>query len=161
MKAVAAMLASMLAVAPASAQEWSAYFNMATFGAGGGSDAGGGLNFECGDKDSGAHNPGRPYMTLRLAEGTELNKKSALEDIVFWVGDGMSFTLPLVLERGSADTLAYVYSPETVPEVLEFISALREGQTFTALQGERRLASVDLEGSAAALQYVEGCIADG
>jgi hypothetical protein len=154
-------LAGLLLAGSAAAQEWQTYFNMATFGAGGGSDEGGWLNFECAGDDSGFSTAGEPYIALEVKAGVTLSKKSLGAGPTFWVGDDQSFALPMRLEAGSTTTLAYQYSAATVPEVLHFIAALRGGTSFSATLGNENIASIPLDGSNAALEFIEGCVADG
>ena len=148
-----------LLVSPAWADKWDTYYNMATFGAGGGADAGGWFNFECADEESGFSTAGQPYFTLRIGE--EFNRKKLTPDktITFWVDDGLSYVLPMRWEAQSTVSLVYDYSAETLEEMQDFIAALRRGDRATAWSGEQQLASVALDGSYAALEFVEGCIA--
>ena len=155
----ASLVAVALLVSPVPAQDWGSDFNMGTFAAGGGSDANGWLHFECADPDSGLGTAGRPHMSLRIKDGATLDKKS-VADLSFWVGDDKSFLLPMQFERGSTDLLVYRYSPETAAEVLYLIEALREGERFAANLGNDNVAAITLDGSHAALEFVEGCIAD-
>jgi hypothetical protein len=157
---LAIALASLLGAAPAAAQDWNTYFNMATFGAGGGSDANGWLNFECAGPDSGFSTAGRPHIALRVKDGVTLDKKSLEDGPTFWVGDDQSFLLPMQLQERSTTSLNYQYDEASVPQVLEFLAALRRGVRFSAMLGDENIAAITLEGSSAALQFVEGCIAD-
>lgn len=164
-KRIVPMLALVALAWPASAQDWGTGFNMGTHLAGGGSDANGWLSFECADKgsDSGFATEGQPFLSLRPMAGVVLSKKSIPHDgIAFWVGDDMSFLLPMSLEPGGK-TLSYDYSEESVQEVRYLVDALRQGKFVTAYAGgleDTRLVSITLEGSYGALEFIEGCIAD-
>jgi hypothetical protein len=132
---------------------------MATFGAGGGSDADGWFNFECAGSDSGFDSAGQPFFSLRIGERFE-NKKAPLEPMIdIWVDDGQSYLVPMSLEAQSTKSLSYDRNPEFFAEVQDLIAALRRGDRATAWSGERQLASVALDGSFAALEYVAACVA--
>lgn len=151
--------AGFLLIGPAWADEWSTYYNMATFGAGGGADDGGWMNFECAGSDSGFSTAGQPYFTLRIGQGFSRKKLTLEETITFFVDDGQSYVLPMSLELQSTDNLAYDHSPELLGEMQDFIAALRRGDWVTAWSGQRQLARVALDGSFAALEFVAACIA--
>lgn len=156
----ASLVAGALLASPALAQDWGSYFNMGTFAAGGGSDANGWLHFECAGPDSGFSTAGRPHISVRVRDGVELDKKTLAAGVWFWVGDGASYDVPVQLEQGSSTVLVYDYSAQSVPGVLDFIAALRRGERFGLVVGAENVASITLEGSHAALEYVEGCIAN-
>src|SRR5690606_28299583 len=80
--------AGFLLIGPAWADEWSTYYNMATFGAGGGADDGGWMNFECAGSDSGFSTAGQPYFNLRIGQGFSRKKLTLEETITFFVDDG-------------------------------------------------------------------------
>lgn len=141
------------------ADAWDTYFNMATFGAGGGTDAGGWFNFECADEDSGFSSAGQAHFTLRMGEEFAGEKPTPEKAITFFVDDGLSFVLPMSMQAESSVDLYYDYSAETLEEMLDFIAALRRGSRVTVWSGQQQLASVGLDGSSAALEYVEACVA--
>jgi hypothetical protein len=151
--------AAVLLIGPAWAGNWSNYYNMATFVAGGGADEGGWFNFECADEESGFSMAGQPFFDVTIGENF-YQKKAALEPtIIFAVDDGQSYLLPMRLEQNSTTHLHYDRNPETFPEMQDFIAALRRGNRVTAWSGEQQLASVTLDGSFAALEFVEACVA--
>ena len=153
------LVAGILLSGPAVAEKWSTYYNMATFGAGGGSDADGWFNFECAGSDSGFSTAGQPHFTLRIGEGFSRKKLVPEKTITFFVDDGLSYVLPMSPEVQSTVNLVYDHSAETLEEMQYFIAALRRGDRATAWSGSRQLASVALDGSFAALEFVEACIA--
>ncbi len=162
MKRPAVILISTLSLlASVEAQDWNGYFSMATFGAGGGSDENGWLNFECADPSSGFSTAGRAYMQMRLMEGVQLSKNSLPADVAFWVGDSQSYLFPMVLTPDTTNGLSYAYSAETTQEMLDFIAALREGNSVTAFLDDVRLIRIELQNSSSALSAIEGCVADG
>lgn len=144
---------------PVWADIWGTYYNMATFGAGGGADAGGWFNFECAGADSGFETAGQPYFSVRIGEEFIQEQLTLEETTAFWVDDGQSYALPMRLEAGSADNLSYEHSAQTLEEMRDFIAALRRGDRATVWSGQQQLASVALDGSYAALEYVEACVA--
>jgi len=153
------LLASILLIGPAWADNWSSYYNMATFGAGGGADEGGWFNLECADEESGFSMAGEPFFDVIIGEKFH-QKKAALEPMItFVVDDGRSYLLPMNLEQNSTTHLHYDRNPETFPEMQDFIAALRRGNQVTAWSGAQQLASVTLDGSFAALEFVEACVA--
>jgi hypothetical protein len=155
-----AMAMAVLAL-PASAQEWTTGFNMGTFLAGGGSDATGYLNFECADESSGFSTAGQPFITLTPMAGVVLNKKFVPKDgITFWVEDEFSYLLPMSLEAGG-QSLNYDYSAESVQSVRDLVAQLRKGSGVTAYAGDTRLVMIPLQGSAKALEFIDGCIQSG
>lgn len=156
---VALVASQVLLAGPVRAEAWDAYYNMATFGAGGGSDAGGWFNFECADEESGFGTAGQAHFSLRMGEDFTKEEFVPVKDIQFWVGDGKSFVLPMSPEADSAIDLKYDYSAETRQEMLWFIEALRQGDGVSAWSDDRQLARVALKGSSAALKDVEACVA--
>lgn len=153
------LLASILLIDPAWAGSWSNYYNMATFVAGGGTDEGGWFNFECADEESGFSMAGQPFFDVMIGEKFHQEKAALKPTVAFFVDDGQSYLLPMNLERDSTTHLHYDRNPETFPEMQDFIAALRRGNQVTAWSGEQQLVSIALNGSFAALQFVEACVA--
>ena len=163
MRIIIAVATLALLILPTQAQDWGTDFNMGTFAAGGGSAANGYLNLECPDESSGFDTAGQPFVTLTPMDGVVLNKKSVPEEgIAFWVDDDQSYLLPMSLEP-SGNSLDYDYSVESAQSVRDMVEAMRKGDTVTAYAGGLdgiRLVMITLDGSAAALEFVEGCIAE-
>ncbi len=149
----------LLLVNPVAAETWDAYYNMDTFGAGGGTDQEGWFNFECASADSGFSSAEQPFFSMSIGEAF-LKQKAALEPrITILVDDGQSYAVPMRFELQSTTTLVNDRDPETFPNVLDLIEALRRGDRATAWSGQRQLASVALDGSFAALDGVAACVA--
>ena len=149
----------LLLIGPAVAETWGTYYNMDTFGAGGGTDEEGWFNFECASADSGFSFSEQPFFAMGIGE-TFLKQEATLEpQITIFVDDDQSYVVPMRFELNSTTTLVNDRDPKTFPNVLDLIEALRRGERATAWSGQQQLASVALDGSFAALDGVAACVA--
>ena len=151
------LAAVMLAVcSPALAQDWSTYFNMATFGAGAGDASSGSISLECGDAQSGAHNPGQLYLLVSPATDAHLNKKLLPANVRFSIGEE-TFHIPMALEPGGS-SLGNVREETSEETARNFVSALREGNELEIGLEEVSIARIGLRGSGEALEAIDSCL---
>ena len=126
--------AAVLLIGPAWAGNWSNYYNMATFVAGGGADEGGWFNFECADEESGFSMAGQPFFDVTIGENF-YQKKAALEPtIIFVVDDRQSYLLPMRLEQNSTTHLHYDRNPN-FPRNAGFHRRLASGKPGDGMVG--------------------------
>lgn len=153
------MAVFLFSVSPSMAQDWGTYFNMATFGAGGGSDTNGWLNFECAGPDSGFSSSGEPFFSIVIGDRFRDEKQDLEPLITIRVDGGKTYAVPMAFDVKSTRVLKNDRRPEIFPEMQALIAGLRTGMQATAWSGTRQLAEVDLTGSFAALEYIAACIA--
>ena len=155
------VLAGLALSTPSYAAPWGTYFNMGTFGAGGGSDAEGSLNLECADPESGMTGAGVLFLLFTPSSTAVFYKKAITGGYMRFVVGSTAVELPMDIEDGSANTFAYTPEAETAQYTKALIKALRSGDSVKVLAGDLELANIALDGSDAALEAIDGCVMDG
>jgi hypothetical protein len=151
------MVLALLPAAAAYAQPapvWGGYYNMGTFAAGGGSEAGGSISLECAGPDLG--DAGTLHLQLTPAARIE-PFADAPPQLDFSI-DQQLITVPVTAENGAV--FFYRSEPEDDALALELIAALRRGNRLVVSAPELDIADIPLKGSSQALVSVEACVAE-
>lgn len=151
------MLLALVPAAAAYAQPapvWGGYYNMGTFAAGGGSEAGGSISLECAGPD--LADAGVFHLKLRPAADIE-PFAHAPPQLDFNI-DGRVVNVPVTAENGAV--FFYRAEPEGDALALMLIAALRRGYRLIVSAPELDIADIPLKDSSEALVYVEECVAE-
>lgn len=149
-----ALMMSAALTAPAWA-EWGSNYNMGSIGVLGGEADLGTISLDCAESGNAVVPQGALSIFLKpmpdmIPVGTSL-------DTLNFDVDGTSIALPTGPDEG--DGYVYEKTPETLADATKLIELLRSGTDLTVTSGDYHLASISLEGAAAALEGVEVCLA--
>jgi hypothetical protein len=159
---VAALLASLLVVAPAAAEPWGTDFNMGTFVAYGGSDAEGRISLECGSLDSGQSWAGQMSVTVTPAAESLPDGGLKTKALFFITGAGQpSITLPVKREGDNFVASADDIDIELAGALVALLATANGVRVTTATTPMHDVADLSLEGSSAALSGFEDCSGGG
>ncbi|GLQ54462.1 hypothetical protein [Devosia nitrariae] len=150
------MLLALVPAAPVHAQPapiWGGYYNMGTFAAGGGSEAGGSISLECAGPDladAGA-------FLLELTPAARIEPFADAPPQLDFSIDGKIMTVPVTAENGAV--FFYRSEPEGDVLALELIAGLRRGNRLVVSAPELDIVDIPLRGSSQALLHVAECVA--
>lgn len=148
------LLASLALAAPALAQDWGSDYNMGSIGVLGGNSASGTISIDCADAGNGVVEKGALSIFLKPGAASMIGATSpgALDFDV----DGTTVSLPVADDAG--DGFIYEKTTESLIDVTALIDMLKGGKQLTVTAGAEQIASIGLDGAAAALDGVEACL---
>ena len=148
------ILASFALAAPALAQEWGSDYNMGSIGVLGGNSASGTISIDCAEAGNGVVDRGALSIFLKPGAASMIGSASPGE-LGFDV-DGTTVSLPVADDAG--DGFVYEKTTASLIDATALIDLLKGGKQLTVTAGTEQIASIGLDGAAAALDGVEACL---